>query len=148
MAANSKRERILQDIITAVEGLAWVGDIVREQPAEPGDLADYAQSQFPLVAVVGQLPRPQQTRRAGKGREYVSELEVGLFVYAMEARTPDTELSSLADDLWRVCLADPTRNGTATDTQVLPETEKATYSPYVAFSLVLSITYIHDATGI
>lgn len=148
MAANSKRERILQDIIGAVRALPWVGAVLREQPAAPGDLADYAQSQFPLVAVVGQLPRPKQTRRAGKGREFVSELEVGLFVYAMEAQTPDARVSSLADDLWAACLADPVRNGCALDTGVLPETEKATYTPYVAFSLTLNITYTHSASGI
>ncbi len=148
MASDSKRERILQDVISAVGALSWVGAVVREQPADPGDLADYAQSQFPLVAVVGQLPKPKQTRRAGKGREFVSELEIGLFVYAMEAQTPDERVSSLADDLWAACLADPGRGGLALDTEVLPETEKATYTPYVAFSLVLNTTYTHDASGI
>jgi len=148
MASDSKRERILQNLIAGLGSLSWVRTVVREQPGEPADLDRYAQTQFPVVAVLGRLPVPKKERQAGRGKEFVSQLDVLLVVYALEVQAPDVEVSSMADDIWAAIFADRHRGGLAMDTTVLPELEKGIYSPYVAFSLVACVTYVHDDKGI
>ena len=148
MASDSKRERILEHLATAVRTLDWVRTVVREQPGKPADLDKYGQTQFPIAALVGKLPAPRKERLAGRGKEFVSTLDVLLVVYALENQTPDSLVSSMADDLWTAIFADRKRGGVAMDTTVLPEVEKAAYPPYLAFSMIARVTYTHDETGI
>jgi len=148
MAANSKRERILQHLAASVGALDWVRAVLREQPGQPADLDKYGQTQFPLVALAAGLPAPRKERLAGKGKEFVSTLDALLVVYALEDQTPDSLVSSMADDLWVAVFGDRRRGGLAMDTTVLPEVEKAAYPPYLAFSMTARVTYAHDETGI
>ncbi len=146
--ALSKRESILQDLTTVAQGLPWVRTVVRRQPADPGSLKAYAQTQFPVLAVAGGLPTVVRERRAGLGREYRSELPVTLTVYAMELATPDADVSSMASGLWTAMLADPTRGGAALNCEPLPYLGHEVTPPYVVFGFKLRVTYLHDHTSI
>lgn len=148
MAENSKRERIISRLTEQIKTLPWVRTVTREPYEYVDDLERFAQTQFPVLSIVAGLPEPQETRRAGKGREYVSNLGVHLFVYALAASTPDESISSMADDVWKTILADPKQGGLALDTALLPETEKTVHQPYVGFWLAARVVYAHDSSGI
>ncbi len=148
MAENSKRERIIQNVVDSLRTLPWVKTLTREQAGDPGDLDAYAQTQFPVLATVGQLPQPREERRCGRAKEFLSDLDVELYLYALNAATPDAGISSMLDDIWAAIFADRTRGGLAMDTSVLSDVAKAVYPPYVAVALIVRVTYIHDSTGI
>lgn len=145
---SSKRERIAQDVVNALQSLGWVRTITRRPYASAADLEGFAQTQFPLVSLLAQLPKPVQERRAGAGKEFVSTLDMDCYVFALEAQTPDTTLSAMLDDVWRALFADRKRNGLALDTTVLPETEAAHRPPYVGLWLRARVTYVHDHNGV
>lgn len=145
---SSKRERIAQDIVAALQGLEWVRTVSRRPYAYAEELEGFAQTQFPLVSVLAQLPKPIQERKAGAGKEFVSTLDIDCYVFALEAKTPDTALSSMLDDVWRVLFSDRRRGGLALDTTVLPETEAAQRPPYVGFWLRTRVTYVHNHQGV
>jgi len=144
---SSKRERITQDILAALQGLGWVRTVTRRPYAYAEDLEGFAQTQFPVVSLLAHLPRPVQERRAGAGKEFVSTLDIDCYVFALEAQTPDTAVSSMLDDVWRALFADRRRGGLALDTTVLPETEAAHRPPYVGFWLRVRVTFVHDHAG-
>lgn len=145
--ALSKRERIVRDILAAVQSLDWVTTVVRRPYAWAEELDGFAQTQFPVVSALAHLPKPVQERRAGAGKEFVSTLDVDIYVFALEAATPDATLSQMLDGLWQALFADRRRGGLAMDTTVLPETEAAHRPPYVGAWLRARITYVHDHTG-
>ncbi len=147
MAADSKRERIILALIARLHGLGWVRTVARRPYAYAEELDSFAQTQFPVVSLLAQLPKPEQERRAGAGKEFVSTLDVDLYVFALEASTPDAALSSMLDDLWRALFQDRRLGGLALDLTVLPETEAAHRPPYVGAWLRARVTYVHDHLG-
>ncbi len=148
MAEASKRELIIRDLVDTVTGLHWARTVARRPYAHAEELDCFAQTQFPVLSLLAHLPKPVQERRAGAGKEFVSTLDVDIYVFALQARTPDETLSAMLDDLWRVLFQDRRRGGLALDTTVLPETEAAHRPPYVGAWLRARISYVHDHRGI
>ena len=152
MAENSIREQILVALKEDIESLASVKTVIRRQPSDIEELKIYAITQFPLVSVVGGVPIPQEHRKTRvKGNPadvFISELRVENFFYFMNRDNPDTELSNILDDFWVLMYSDQTRHGLALSTDLEPRVEIAVWDPYVAFSVVAKIIYIHETGGI
>lgn len=152
MAENSIRERILVGMKEDVEELPSIKTVIRRQPSDIEELNKYAAPQFPLVSIVGGVPIPVEHRKTTeKGNKvdiFISELRVETFFYFMNREEPDTQLSNILDDFWVLMYGDQTRGGLALSTDLEPRVEIAVWDPYVAFSVVVKITYIHETGGI
>lgn len=152
MALNSKRERILVAVVTELEAIDAISTVNRIQPAGLKSLTGYAETQLPLVAVCGQLPMPTQKRSARTGHtvdQVISVLGVNLFVYALDNVTPDSTISSLADDIWTKLLTDETHGFKwVLGTGIEPNINTAVWDPYCAVNLKVNIEYLHDKGGI
>ena len=150
MASNSKREQILEAVVTAIEAAPAIVTVNRLQPTY-NDLSSMSGLQLPYVAVVGQMPRPIQKvskRSSAQADRFRSSLGVDIVCYAMANDSPDTLISDLADDLWTILNADQSWGGLAIGTEVLPETIIGRWQPYFAFKLSCEIEYIHGLGGI
>jgi hypothetical protein len=156
MAGNSKREQILLKIVSNLEELVpeVVKKVSRRLPADLSDLDRRAATQLPLIVVMGKLPRLVETHGGGRSNRSadcqtaVSALPVEVYCYFMDNEDPDSTLSSLADDLYRVLNSDPSKGGLAIKTRVLPDSNIGAWDPYVAFKFLVEITYVHSLGGI
>lgn len=151
MAANSKRELAIARIVSKLEELTSLFFVDRKPITGISDLQAYAQTQLPMAAVMGRMPVPV-TKKSDQRRaldKVISVLGIDVVVYALDNVTPDTTISSLADDIW-VKLYDDITQGYKwiIDTEITPEANIAVWDPYVAFSMLVNITYIHDKGGI
>ena len=61
MAENSKRELIILELISNLEDISSINAVERIRPSF-ADLGNFADTQLPLVAVVGKLPKPVPKR--------------------------------------------------------------------------------------
>lgn len=150
MASNSKREQILEAVVTAIEAVPAIVTVNRLQPTY-NDLSSMSGLQLPYVAVVGQMPRPIQKvakRSSAQADKFRSVLAIDIMCYAMANEDPDTLVSDLADDLWTILYADQSWSGLAIGTEVLPETIVGRWQPYFAFKMTCEIEYIHGIGGI
>lgn len=151
MAVNSKRERILTLVKEQIDTLASIKFVQRKRPTLE-DLRNVASTQLPFVAITASLPKPDphlSKQVAGDRRDkFVSELEVEVICYALDNETPDTTISTLADDLWVIAHANQLWNGLAIGTEVKPDAVAGVFHPYLAFKMKLNITYIHGLGGI
>ena len=152
MAENSLREQILSGLKTDLGDLTSIKTVIRRQPSSIEELNNYAATQLPLVAMVGGVPVPLEhrtTRQKGNQVDvFVSELRIQFFFYFTNMVEPDTELSNILDDFWVLMYGDQLRNGLALSTDLEPQVEVAVWDPYVAFSVVAKIKYIHQIGGI
>ena len=156
MAANSKREQILEAIKTLMMDLHSIVTVDRTRPSF-ADLGNYAESQLPLIAIVGGLPSPDPK---WSGREYktadviISDLAVELICFAMDNVTPDSTVSNLVDDIWAKVYSDPLLitdaypEGLTLRVDVTPETKVGIWDPYVVFKMVCMYKYTHTMGGI
>ena len=154
MAANSKREQILLRVKWELEQLkpANIKTVSRRLPAGIEELSRYAATQLPLAVVVGNLPVPvgKQGGQRSSGSDCVlllSRLDVGVYGYFLDNVNPDSTLSSLADDFYRVLNADPGKNKLAISTEVIPG-EIGDWEPYVAFKFTCKIVFTHTLGGL
>lgn len=157
MAANSKREQILLQVVSEVETLiddGTVKTVSRRLPEGIEELDRYASTQLPLVVVMGQLPRLLEVHGGNRSNRSADcklvkwSLPVGVYGYFMDNENPDTTLSSFADDLFRVLNADPSKGGLAIETRVLPDAQIGIWDPYVAFKFLVEVHYVHTLGGI
>lgn len=150
MASNSKREQILEAIVAELGGISSIVTVMRTLQSYK-DLRNFAITQFPAVAVIGRLPQPKEHiagRRVGGVDTVVSELTVDLYAYFQNAKTPDTQISSLLDDLWAGLYADQTKGGLVISTILTPEELTEFWEPYGAFKLSVVMRYHHTEGGI
>lgn len=156
MADDSKRERIIKRVEELVQSVEMIKTVKRIMPSLE-DLENYANTQLPLAAIVGQLPVPQakvKGRGPGATRDYFrSMLRVNVYVYFMDNEAPDATLSFLLDELWRILYADQQlqseqATGLAYGIELRPEMEPEVYYPYYAFLLSVDVTYFHQIEGI
>lgn len=151
MAANSKREQLLVQVVAHMTALSSISTVKRIQPTGPSDLQSYSGPQLPLAVVLGGLPIPNP-KLSARTRELdvaISDLPVDLFVYALDNVTPDSTISTLADDVWVKMLADITQGfDWVFGTKVLPEPGIGIWLPYCGFSMRAIITYKHGKGGI
>lgn len=151
MARNSIREQLLVYHVKYLIGkVNSIQTVVRTMP-NVSDLQQFAVSQFPLAAVVGRVPVPQEkiSSRDGSAVDIIiSNLRIDNFIYLQTREEPDSALSSIIDDVWVKCYSDVTYNGIALGT-VLEVTEDVEYyDPYIAFRLTSIVKYKHSTGGI
>ena len=156
MADNSKRELIILELISNIEDISSIVTVERVRPSF-ADLGNFAETQLPLVAVVGKLPKPfpkRSGRQTGVVDKFVSDLEIDLFCYAMDNVNPDSKVSDLVDDLWAKIYSDPTLitddylDGLTLQVEVMPEIQIGVWDPYVIFKIVCTYKYVHGTGGI
>jgi hypothetical protein len=151
MAANSKREQLLVAMVALGNGLTAINTVKRIQPTGLTELKAYTGPQLPLAVILGGMPIPnpklsQQTRRMDKA---ISDLAVDFFIYALDNTTPDSTISTLADDLWVALWADVTQGFKwVIGTKVEPEPGTGIWPPYCGFNMRATITYKHGTGGI
>lgn len=150
MADNSKREQILLRLKNKIESLVSIKTVKRIQPSDISELQQYSAQQLPLLAMIGGVPIPvkHQRGRDNKLDVFLSELPVEIYIYFMNRVDPDSQLSSLLDDLWRCLFEDQLLDGLVNQMFILPKVEVAAWDPYVAFSVDLKYTYKHTIGGI
>ena len=152
MAENSIREQILVGLKTDLETLDSIRQVIRRQPSGIEELKNYAATQLPLAAMVGGVPIPVEHRKTRtKGNEvdiFTSIMQVDFFFYFLNRDDPDTQLSNILDDFWRLIYGNQTRSGLVLSTDLEPKVNIAVWDPYVAFSVTGKIKYIHDTGGI
>jgi len=156
MAINSIREQILVQVKSNIEEVNSITTVERVRPAF-ADLGNYAETQLPLVAIVGELPSPvpkRSGRQTGLMDKFISSLKVELFCHAFDNLNPDSTISDLADDLWNKIYSDPTLittaypKGLVLEVEVSPEPKVGTWDPYVVFKMVCTYKYVHGTGGI
>ena len=150
MAANSKREQIINKVVAEMGEVSTIASVLRRVPSRE-ELGNFALPQLPVCAIVGGLPvpvpHPVGRRSAGKDI-FLSNLTVSLFVYFQDNVTPDTTLSSLLDDIWVKLYADETKGGLAINTTLTPTVSHDFWDPFYAFKLDAVIQYSHSKGGI
>lgn len=151
MAANSKREQLLNRVEALLGGLSSLSYVERKPLQGIKELQAYPQTQLPLAVVLGGMPVPDEkfSDRTRKLDKVQSTLGVNVIVYALDNVTPDTTISTLADDIWTAIYQDITLGFKwVLGLRIVPEANVAMWDPYVAFSMLVNITYLHDKGGI
>lgn len=152
MAANSKREQILLALKVLLEGLSSIKAVDRKQPTSPDDLSRIAGTQMPFCSMIGGIPQPKEhisSRMPGGVDVVISELPVKLFIYFMDNVTADSTLSDIMDDVWAVIYGNQTLGFKFVQKILIdPNSDVVVWDPYVAFSMLVTITYNHAIGGI
>lgn len=149
MAENSIREQLLVSNKTLIESMGIFNSVKRCRLTH-ADLCNFAVTQFPVVAIVGGLPTPtphQATRGVPKD-VYIMNLEIQLYVYLQAMDDFDSDISSLADDLWRELNTDQSRNTLAFETLITPAKPIHLYAPYAGFQYLINHKYQTTTGGI
>ena len=68
--------------------------------------------------------------------------------YGHNYSAPDTQISTIADDIWNGLYSDPTLSGLADSISVKPVQTVYYLDPFFRFDMILSAEYIHDTDGI
>lgn len=149
MAANSKREQIIVADKALVETVPGLKSVLRVQQSK-SDLDCFAQTQFPVAAVVGRLPVPQEKRqgRTPDTDQIISELKVDVFVYLQVNADVDTEISDLADGLFGALYLDQQRGKLCIETAVKINEKTNVWAPFAAFQITAVHKYVHGIGGI
>lgn len=151
MASNSRREQILVAVVSALDGISAINHVQRHQPEDP-TFKDFTEQQMPVIAVIGGVTQPKY-QKSGRGKGQVdliiSDLPLELFIYYHNNVDPDTQLSSLLDDIWAALFTDITLGlSFVQDLVIYPKKSVLRQSPYHAFALDCSIEYNHTKGGI
>lgn len=154
MADNSKREQIIEKIVSNIEAIEDVRTVKREHPSFD-DLKQFAPTQFPVVGVLGGLPKPDQdkhygTNSIGRVGHVKSVLNVELQFVHYAQTDFDKKISYYLDELWAAIHADLTLGGKKwiLGITVDPDIQTGIEPPYIAFFMDVSIRYFHDISGI
>jgi len=151
VASNSKREQILTTVRTKVLALGSILQVERKPLQGLADLEAYAQTQLPLAIILGGMPVPTEkfSDRTRKLDKVISELPVTVLVYALDNVTPDSTISTIADDIWVTLYNDITLGYRwVMGLDIKPDANVAVWDPYVAFRMLVNVTYLHDKGGI
>jgi len=151
MAAGSKRELILNAVAAKVLALDSILQTERKPLKGISDLQAFAQTQLPLTIILGGMPVPvdKKSDRTRKLDKVVSKLGVDVLIYALDNVTPDSTMSSIADDVWVTLYEDITLGYKwVLDLEIVPDARVAVWDPYVAFRMLTNVTYLHDNGGI
>jgi hypothetical protein len=112
----SIREIILGRTVEKLDTIPEIKTIRRYPIISPKELEEIAHTQFPLITVIGGLPLPESGNPIQLGAEshessLRSNLDIYLSVFGFNRETPDTEISSLFDKIYRVLYCDPEYKG-------------------------------------
>jgi hypothetical protein len=155
---TTKAESIMSDVVTTIQGIQDGGSAmfkkVETRWPTYEELTQFPSTLFPLVAVVPQLPKPEELiyRPDSRDRGFhlmraKSRMRFRLHLYAYENVTPLIGGVNYMDVLWRTLLVDPTRGGTARNTEVEP-LEMTVYAPFLSLLAEVRVLYEHDKTTI
>lgn len=153
MAENSKRERLIKEVVERLKTVSVI-NVVKRAKQTRASLQEFALPQFPVAAVVGGLPKPvekKSSRRVAGVDVVTSTLPIEIFIYDMYNQIDDdldSKVSSLADDVWRVLYNEPTYNGLAIETLLTIQYDPEYWDPFLAFNLTANIKYLHTTEGI
>lgn len=151
MATNSKREQIIELTYNMVKTVSSIKSPLRTMP-NYAELQEFAQTQFPVCAVVGRMPIPLEKRSTRKINvdQIISELKVDVFTYLQvrSGNQVDTEISNLADDLWAALYNNQNRGGLVIDTTIKINEKINVWNPFAAFQITAIHKYVHDTGGI
>lgn len=149
MAENSKRELLIKADIALVQSISEIVKVERRM-LQHAELQEFAQTAFPVAAVVGRMPTPEEkiSSRNTDVDQIISLLKVDIFTYVQTNDLSDASISSLADDLWRVLYTDQTREKLCIGT-ILEINEKVNvWNPFAAFQITAIHTYVHTTGGL
>ena len=155
MAANSKSERLVQNVVTTLEELGG-GNLFKKVERIKLGFEDLMSSKIPTTllpyaAVTCGLP-DATPKISGRTRAIVdkfqSVLTIELTVYGMDNENPDVTILSVADDMWAGLYNDPGRGGLALATRIIPEVETGIFDPYYAFNMDVEVVFVHSRSSI
>ena len=145
------REEMVLKVKTTLEGVGALSTVVRRIPSYErlAELKNYSIMQFPLVAIEAGMPVPNEkesSRFQGRIDLVVSELPVKINCYLLDSDedTMDTTISTYLSTLWAALLTDPTFNGFALRTRLVPNADIEFWHPFVGFQIVAKIQYTHS----
>jgi hypothetical protein len=144
------REKLAVIHTRMLEKMSTIKTVIRTQPSYD-DLQNFANTQFPLVAVVVGLPDVDEkmSDRVNSDVDVImSELKVTNTVYIKENKDPDTHLSKVAQEVFKKLYSNRTYDNFAKKTILKFELEPEYWHPYLAFRIVSTITYHHIVGGI
>ncbi len=148
---TTTREEVILAILNTLNGLSEFTHVERRLPSYE-NLQQFANTQFPVVALVAGLPQPtEKFSSRGPGGvidKVISQLDVELFVYLMDNDNADAAISEMLEALWVALLEDESQGDLVLGTTLVPEREVEFWHPYVAFKVTVSMRYIHTKGGI
>jgi len=150
MATDSVREQILVWDEALLNSMGVIQSVARKMP-DMATLKNFAITQFPIVAIVGRLPVPVEHVKGRKpgGVDLIKfRMKVDLFVYIQDAKTPDTTISNLADDIWAKLYSDQTKGGLVTEVKVGLVEGTEYWDPFAAFQITDNSIYYRNTGGI
>lgn len=149
MATDSKREQIILADLELVRSVTTLKSTLRVQP-QKSELDNFAQTQFPVAAVVGRLPKPLEKRpgRSMDQDQFISELKVDIFTYLQVNQDVDAQISDLADDLWNALYQDQSRGNLCIELTIDIDENTNVWAPFAAFKITAIHKYVHGVGGI
>lgn len=150
MAIDSKREKIILRIVEELQTVSWVEQVKRVRPTMV-ELESYPGTMLPLLTVEAGLPVPiekKSSRKPGEIQAVISNLTVKVFCYILENENPDSIISNYLDDLWSKMYEDVLKGGLCIETIVKPQMDVLIMFPYTAFSINVTLTYLHTTNNI
>ena len=150
MAANSIRERIIQNVVDSLEDISAISHVARRKLGF-SELSSIPQTQMPFAGVIAGLPTgtlKKSGRVQGNVDKIISEMNIEIVVYGQDNTNPDQTISSLVDDIWAKLYADCQRGGLAIGTSLNTGLETGIFDPYYAFTITCVVGYIHSTGGI
>lgn len=153
MASGSEREKILSKLKSIIENISSIKYVQRKVISSTEELLEIPFTQFPYVCITGGLP---VSKDPGSPRLYASAesskvrsiLRIEVRTYGYNRVSPDTEISSIADDIWAGLYADPTIDGLAESALVKPMPTVYFFDVFFRFDMILDVEYIHGTDGI
>ena len=150
MGTNSIREQILDYHVTQLKKLSSITTVKRVMQTY-STLGEFAVTQFPVAAVVGGLPVPNE-KMSDRARHNVdviiSDLAIETYIYIQNNDDPDQELSNIADDVWVKLYSFPTYNALAFGTILSFKPNPEYWAPFLAFNITSTVQYKHSTGGI
>lgn len=150
---TSIREQLILADKAILDGLSWINKVDRTL-MDYNELKNYAVTQFPVAAVVGNLPKLNQYKFSERDHSIVdaiqSELVVDVYFYFQRRAwsSVDEKVSEYANALFVALFANPSRGGLCLRTVVAPKPEYSYWDPFIAFKIEVKHYYNHTTGGI
>jgi hypothetical protein len=141
----------IREVVKLLEGMQDLKTIIRKRVGYD-ELRNFAITQMPVAAVVSKLPIPTP-KWSGRNHStpdlFDSQFEISVTVFLSDASEEhDSELSHVADEMWRTLWSNLTLSGYAQRIEVKPESGVSVWPPYVAFRFLLIVHYQHNVGGL
>lgn len=144
--ADSKREEALDNLVTALAAIATGSGYnytIGEARLGVKSFESQASDKFPFACVAG----ADEDRVNSTNKSFKSDTVATIWGFVRVADAADTEqlerdLSRFIEDVTKAVLADPTRGGKATFTEVTKvRTDKGAWVPFAGFEMTVRFDY-------